>query len=72
MRFDMRLTRRWPTRMGEFGASLEVINATNHTNVFGYDYFRFRDPSGQLALEQGEETWFSVFPNLGVTWSVSF
>ncbi len=72
MRFDVRVTRKWPTRWGEFGTSLEVINATNHTNVFGYDYFRLEDSAGQITLEQGEEIWFSTFPSLGITWSVSF
>jgi hypothetical protein len=72
MRLDMRITRHWPTRFGRFGASLEVINLSNHANVFGYDYFRTRDANGQVVLEQGEETWFSIFPNVGVTWGVSY
>ena len=72
LRLDLRATRRWPTRLGEFGASLEVINVTNHSNVFGYDYFRYRDDAGQLVLGRGDETWFSIFPNLGLTWSVNF
>ena len=72
MRLDMRVTRHWPTRLGRIGASLEVINLTNNANVFGYDYFRTRDANGQVVLEQGEETWFSIFPNVGVTWSFSF
>jgi len=72
MRFDVRVTRKWPTRLGDFGASLEVINVTNNTNVFGYDYSRTKDDAGNLALDQGEETWFSIFPNLGITWSAHF
>ena len=72
MRMDMRATRQWPTRWGTVGASVEVINLTNHTNVFGYDYFKYKDGSGNVLLGQGEETWFSIFPNVGVTWSVSF
>jgi len=72
LRLDMRVNRRWPTRWGAFGASLEVINVTNNTNVFGYDYFRTQDSSGSIVLEQGEETWFSIFPSLGITWSASF
>jgi hypothetical protein len=72
LRLDLRVTRRWPTRLGEFGASLEVINLTNHSNVFGYDYFRYRDDQGQIVLGRGDETWFSIFPNLGITWSEDF
>jgi hypothetical protein len=72
LRLDMRVTRQWPTRLGRFGASVEVINVTNNANVFGYDYFRTRDSNGVIGLEAGEETWFSIFPNVGVTWSVDF
>jgi len=72
LRLDLRITRRWPTRLGEFGGSLEVINVTNHANVFGYDSFRIKDANGRITMERGEETWFSIFPNLGFTWSVHF
>ena len=72
MRFDARVTRKWPTRLGDFGASLEVINATNHSNVFGYDYFRYQDAAGKTVLGRGDETWFSIFPSLGITWSANF
>lgn len=71
LRLDLRLSRGWPTRWGDFAASLEVINATNHTNVFGYDYFRYRD-GGQVVLGRGDETWFTIFPSLGLSWSTSF
>jgi hypothetical protein len=72
LRLDLRASRRWPTRWGDFGASLEVINATNHANVFGYDYFKRRDGSGQIVLDRGDEQWFTILPALGVTWSRSF
>ncbi|HEY2953828.1 MAG TPA: TonB-dependent receptor [Candidatus Eisenbacteria bacterium] len=72
LRLDARLTRKWLTGWGDFGASLEVINVTNNANVFGYDYFRFSDNGGPIRLERGDETWFSIFPSLGVTWSKSF
>lgn len=72
LRLDLRVNRRWATPWGAIGASLEVVNVTNNTNVFGYDYFRTKDASGNIVLEQGEETWFSIFPSLGVTWSWSF
>jgi hypothetical protein len=72
LRFDVRATRKWETRWGEFGSSLEVINVTNHANVFGYDYFRQRDGGGQIVLSRGDETWFSTLPSLGLTWSRDF
>lgn len=72
MRLDFRATRRWPTRLGRFEASLEVINATNHANVFGYDYFKRKDGSGQIVLDRGDETWFTILPSLGVTWTRNF
>jgi hypothetical protein len=72
LRLDLRLNRWWATPMGRIGASLEVVNVTNHSNVFGYDYFRYRDDTGAVVLGRGDETWFSIFPSLGVTWSASF
>ncbi len=72
MRFDVRASRKWTSRLGEFGVSLEVINLTNQTNVFGYDYFKRRNDAGQFVLERGDETWFTIMPSLGVTWSRSF
>ncbi len=72
LRLDLRASRKWPTRWGDFGASLEVINATNNANVFGYDYFKRRDGSGQVVLDRGDERWFTILPALGITWSRSF
>ena len=71
MRFDIRASRKWGTGWGDFGTSVEVINARNHMNVFGYHYFKRRD-AGVISLDRGDETWFSVFPSLGITWSKSF
>ncbi len=72
MRFDVRASRKWMSRLGEFGVALEVINLTNQTNVFGYDYFKRRNDAGQFVLDRGDETWFTIMPSLGVTWSRSF
>jgi len=49
------VNRAWPTRLGEFGASL----------VFGYDYFKDKNAAGQVELVQANETWFSIFPTSG-------
>jgi carboxypeptidase family protein/TonB-dependent receptor-like protein len=72
MRLDMRASRKWPTHLGDFGASLEVINLTNHANVFGYDYFKHKLGAGQVILDRGDEQWFTIMPALGLTWSRSF
>jgi hypothetical protein len=71
-RLDTRVARQWRSGWGDFSASCEVINLTNHENVFGYDYFRFKGDTGQTQLDRGNEIWFSIFPSLGITWSRSF
>lgn len=71
-RLDIRVTRRKPTRGGEFRVFFEVINLTNHRNVLGYDYFRANDPSGGIRLQRSLESWFSILPSIGVSWSRRF
>ncbi len=71
-RVDMRLTRRRQTANGEFRFFVEVINLTNHENVLGYDVFRIRDAAGTLQLERSVESWFSILPSVGVSWSRKF
>jgi hypothetical protein len=45
---------------------------TNHENVWGYDYFRARGAGGQIVLQRDPETWFTILPSIGVSWSKSF
>ena len=71
-RLDLRVTRRKPTRGGEFRLFAEVINLTNHRNVLGYDYFRANSPSVGIRLTRGLESWFSILPSIGVSWSRQF
>ncbi len=71
-RMDVRFTRRRQTENGEMRLFVEVINMTNHENVLGYDVFRIRDASGALALERATETWFSILPSLGFSWTKRF
>ena len=71
-RFDVRVTRRRQTRNSEFRLFFEVINLTNHANVLGYDVFKVRDASGAFQLQRNTETWFSILPSLGVSWSRRF
>jgi hypothetical protein len=71
-RVDVRVTRRRQTARGEWRFFFEVINLLNHENVLGYDVFRFRDASGVYQLQRDPETWFSILPSLGVSWSRRF
>ncbi len=71
-RMDLRLTRRVQTPKSEFRFFIEAINLTNHENVLGYDVFRVRDAAGGLRLQRDRETWFSILPSAGVSWSRRF
>lgn len=67
-RLDVRISK----RTGAFRFFVEVLNLTNHENVWGYDYFTARDAGGQIVLVRDVETWFTILPSLGVSWSKSF
>lgn len=67
-RFDVRATRKW----NRWRAFVELVNLTNHKNVFGYDYYRTRDSSGRIGLARGDEKWFTILPSIGVSWSNGF
>lgn len=71
-RFDVRATRRWSTPHGHWRFFLEIVNLTNHANVFGYDYVKERDGQGGFRPVQEEETWFTILPSLGISWSGTF
>ncbi len=71
-RLDLRVTRRHVTARGELRVFAEIINLTNHENVLGYDIFRVRDANGAFQLVRNTETWFSLLPSAGVTWSRKF
>ena len=71
-RMDLRLTRRVLTPKSEFRFFIEAINLTNHENVLGYDVFRIRDTAGAYQLQRDPETWFSILPSLGVSWTRRF
>jgi TonB dependent receptor/Carboxypeptidase regulatory-like domain/TonB-dependent Receptor Plug Domain len=71
-RVDVRVTRRRRTASGELRLFAEVINLANHENVLGYDVFRERDASGRLHVVSNAETWFSIVPSIGVSWTRRF
>jgi hypothetical protein len=72
LRLDVRATRRWQMRGGEMRFFVEVINLTNHANVFGYDALRALDSSGNIVLEKEPETWFTILPSVGIAWTGHF
>lgn len=71
-RVDVRVTRRRETARGELRVFAEVINLTNHENVLGYDVYRIRDANGVFSLVRNTETWFSILPSVGVSWTRRF
>jgi TonB dependent receptor len=71
-RVDVRVTRRRRSANGELRVFAEVINLLNHENVLGYDVYRERDAAGRLGIVRATETWFSILPSLGVSWTRRF
>jgi len=65
LRFDVRATRKW----NRWRFFVELVNLTNHSNVFGYDYFRTLDGAGNISLARDDEKWFTILPSIGVSWS---
>jgi hypothetical protein len=72
LRLDVRLTKRWTSKRGDFRFYGELVNITNHENVWGYDYFSVRTSDGVIALQRDPETWFTILPSVGITWSRRF
>lgn len=64
-RFDFRATKKW----SRWQVFVELVNLTNHSNVFGYDYYRTRDGAGTIGLVRDNEKWFTILPSVGVAWS---
>ncbi len=68
-RLDARATRRVRTSWGDLRFFVELVNMTNHSNVWGYDYFRMPSNAGDVRLQRDLETWFTILPSLGISWS---
>ncbi len=71
-RVDMRATKRVCKWGGDLRFFVELINLTNHANVFGYDYFRETQSNGEIGLVRNQETWFTILPSVGASWTGSF
>ena len=68
LRTDVRATKRW----AHWNAFVELVNLTNHSNIFGYDYFRIREPGGKIGFTRNDERWFTILPSVGVSWNTRF
>ena len=68
-RLDARATRRMKTSWGDLRFFVELVNMTNHSNVWGYDYFRLPSSAGGVRLQRDLETWFTILPSIGISWS---
>ena len=70
-RGDVRATRRVSTARGDVRFFVELVNVTNHENIFGFDYEKAIDGNGQTYLVEEGETWFTILPSIGISWSKS-
>ena len=64
-RFDLRATKKWK----KWHAFVELVNATNHNNVWGYNYVQTPDSAGRISLLRTDEKWFTILPSIGFSWS---
>ncbi len=71
-RMDVRVTKRFTTSRGDVRFFFEVVNLTNHDNVFGYDYWKAPSSNGEFQLRRDMEKWFIVLPSIGISWSGNF
>ena len=71
-RADARVTRKFRTARGDVRLFLEVVNLTNHENIFAYDYEKAIDSSGAYFLRREGETWFPLLPSIGISWNGGF
>jgi outer membrane receptor protein involved in Fe transport len=68
-RVDARLTRDFPTSLGQFTIIAEVLNATNRANVCCVDDFGYRiGRDGAVDVVPEYSAWPGVIPSLAVRW----
>lgn len=68
-RLDVRATRRWSTSRGDLRFFAEVVNLTNHSNIFAYDYIKSVTAGGDFFLARESLKWFTILPSIGVSWN---
>jgi outer membrane receptor protein involved in Fe transport len=68
-RLDARLTKDFPTSLGQFTIVAEVLNATNRANVCCVDDFAYRiDADGAVDVVPEYSAWPGPIPSLAVRW----
>jgi outer membrane receptor protein involved in Fe transport len=68
-RLDLRASKTWPTRSGEFALIFEAVNFTNRKNTCCIEDFSYEvrdDGTVDVIPEYG--TWAPIIPSLGVRW----
>jgi hypothetical protein len=64
---DLRLSRRFPLRLGSLNAFVEIANATNRNNPCCADH-DLEETADGLRLERSEEYWLPLLPAIGILW----
>jgi outer membrane receptor protein involved in Fe transport len=68
-RFDLRVSRLFPTRHGEFKAYLEIINLTNRENICCTEDFEFEiEDDLSVTVIPEYRNWAPFIPTLGIGW----
>ncbi len=63
-RFDLRASRRWPTRRGSWTLYFDVQNLTDQKNLAGFGLVVDAEEGASLEAEY----WPGVFPSFGLVW----
>jgi len=72
-KLNLRITKRFTTKKGQYKLFLELINLYNHDNTYNYFIDDFRvDSQGNPYLIFGHEDWFHLLPSIGISWSGNF
>ena len=67
-RLDLRLTRRWQTRLGELRAYLDLFNVYDRVNLLGYDHQV--SVSGTTVTDRRKpREQLPFLPSVGVSWA---
>jgi hypothetical protein len=66
---DARATHTKKTERGELSFFVELVNLTNHKNVYDHDYFRTPAVNGSQNLIRKGETWFTILPSIAFSWT---
>ncbi|MCP4581183.1 MAG: TonB-dependent receptor [candidate division Zixibacteria bacterium] len=72
-KLNLRATKRFNTKKGQYKLFLELINLYNHDNIYNYNLESFTvDRNGVPHLGYEEEHWFHLLPSIGLSWNGNF